>query len=203
MIAIQENEKKYFSKISFGKVINVGHTVNIYPPQNQDKPRKNLLFIGSNNPINMHGIKDFLENHYPAIVEAIPDVTLNIAGSICTQIEDYPQVNKLGEVDEIITAYKTSDVIINPLIFGTGLKIKMIEGLGYSKAIISTEVGAHGLEEGEDSAFLIARSTKDWVKHCEVVFNNKQVYQKLIKNAPLLAEAWNKKNTLELKTLFS
>jgi len=61
-----------------------------------------------------------------------------------------------GEMPNLKSIYDLSDIVINPLTIGTGLKIKSIEALGFSKALISTSVGADGLENGINSAFLLA-----------------------------------------------
>jgi glycosyltransferase involved in cell wall biosynthesis len=37
------------------------------------------------------------------------------------------------------------DIVINPMVGGTGLKIKTVEALAYGRAVISTKAGASGL----------------------------------------------------------
>jgi glycosyltransferase involved in cell wall biosynthesis len=48
-------------------------------------------------------------------------------------------------LDDVIDAYLRMDVVVNPMIGGTGLKIKTVEGLAYGRPVLSTKAGASGL----------------------------------------------------------
>jgi hypothetical protein len=198
IIAIQEHEKKFFNKISKRKVVNVGHILGLYDPINPGYARRKLLFVGSKNPINEFGIKNFLDSIYPVILEKIPDVELIIAGKICDDLKEMNGVKLIGEVESMKTAYDMADVIINPLILGTGLKIKMIEALGYSKVVISSTIGAEGLEGGAGESFLIADTADEFVEQIQKVIEDKSLYKQIIVNAKKFAGKWNKNNTEQL-----
>ena len=48
-------------------------------------------------------------------------------------------------VEDVCDAYLRIDVAINPMIGGTGLKIKTVEGLAFGRMVLSTKAGASGL----------------------------------------------------------
>ena len=202
IIAIQEHDKKFFTRLTKKKVVNVGHILGLYEPHNPKQARKKLLFVGSKNPINQYGISHFLDNIYPLILEKIPGIELIIAGNICDDLKEMEGVKLLGEVESMKTAYDMADIVINSLILGTGLKIKMIEALGYSKAVISTAVGAEGLEEGAGKSYLLAEKSEDYVDAINKILADPEAYSGLCHNARYLAEIWNKRNASQLTELF-
>jgi hypothetical protein len=61
-------------------VVSVGHIVPLKDPLN-GVPRRKLLFFGSNNPSNLYGILDFLENVLPALRTVFPGIELVFAGN--------------------------------------------------------------------------------------------------------------------------
>jgi glycosyltransferase involved in cell wall biosynthesis len=48
--------------------------------------------------------------------------------------------------------------LINPLRFGSGIKLKVIEALGCSLPVVSTPVGAEGIASGPGSGVLVGRT---------------------------------------------
>lgn len=202
IIAIQEHDKKFFTRLTKRKVVNVGHILRLHEPVNPDYARNKLLFVGSINPINQYGISHFLENIYPLILEKIPGIELIIAGNICDDLKEMEGVKLLREVENIKTAYDMTDIVINSLILGTGLKIKMIEALGYSKAVISTAVGAEGLEDGVGKSYLLADTPEEYVDAINKILTDPEAYSGLCHNARYLAETWNKRNASQLTELF-
>src|SRR3990172_1067560 len=194
IIAIQERERDHFRLLApRKKVVNIGHIVHLKDSVG-DAPRKRLLFVGSNNPSNYYGINDFLEKVFPTLRLSFPGLELIIAGNICGVLPDgLDGVVKLGEVDDVERAYEFSDIVINPLTVGTGLKIKMIEAMGLSKTLISTEVGAEGIE-GKGRAYLMADSTDDYTYQLKILFNNSKFYLDVCSNARKTAENYNRQN---------
>lgn len=202
IIAIQEREKEHFRRMTRKKVINVGHIVKVAKAFD-DQPEKKLLFVGSNNPSNHYGILEFLDRDFPKLREVYPDMELLIAGNICGRLEQVPAgVRLLGEVDNLEAVYDMVDFVINPLTIGTGLKIKMIEAMGFSKVVFSTPVGAEGLENSVERSFLIYRNSRELLDALGIVFTNPSRYRELCINAARTAEDWNRKNGSGLIKLF-
>ncbi len=202
IIAIQEHEKQHFSRLANRKIVNVGHVVKLEPPVS-DIPRKKLLFVGSNNPSNLYGINDFLSDIFNSLREKYHDLELIIAGNICDKLDDHKGVLKLGVVENLDEAYDMADIVINPLTIGTGLKIKMIEALGYSKAVLSTDVGAEGLEEGKNKSYLVTNTLDDYLKALNVLFTDQQKYNMICREAGKLADSWNQSNYKQLENIFN
>lgn len=194
VIAIQGHEEQVFSTLLEPpkKVVTVGHLVPL-----QSLPVKiftySILYIGSCNPINVEGVDSFIRDVFPKIKNTFKDAKLILAGDICDVVDDFEGCLKLGRVEALEEAYALSDVIINPVHFGTGLKIKSIEALGYAKPLVTTPIGAEGLETGTNEAFLLANTADEFAHSIIQIFSDGQIREKLSRNAYSFAQRWNQR----------
>ncbi len=191
IIAIQDKEKNHYRHLTSKPIVTIGHMVDVHPLKNTAPPRKKILFLGSNNPSNVIGIETFVSKVFPALRRSIPELELIIAGTISSKVKDQEGVVKMGEMPNLEAIYDLSDIVINPLTIGTGLKIKSIEALGFSKALVSTSVGAHGLENGINSAFLVANTTEEFCNALNTIIFDSKAYLELCTNATKFVEKWN------------
>lgn len=203
IISIQNNEKTHFSKLTLKPITTIGHLVDTSPSNLSYPPRKRLLFVGSGNASNVFGIKNFIADIFPSIRKLIPELELIIVGTICSRILDQEGIVKMGEIPNLKSIYDLSDIVINPLTIGTGLKIKSIEALGFSKALISTSVGADGLEHGINSAFLIANNAEEFCNAINSIIFDAENYFNLISNATKFVDNWNSSVKDELFNLIA
>jgi glycosyltransferase involved in cell wall biosynthesis len=106
-----------------------------------------LGYIGSVNASNVDAIESFLEQTWPRIAEN-ESIELVIAGAICHKIADRVdqlnqqcagQVRMLGRVENVVDFYQAVDVAINPVQFGTGLKVKTVEAVSHGIPVLTLE----------------------------------------------------------------
>ncbi|MDX2240837.1 MAG: glycosyltransferase family 4 protein [Leptolyngbyaceae cyanobacterium bins.302] len=203
IIAIQEKEARLLGqRIGSDRIVTVGHLVPIDPVQ-RPADTCNLLFLGSMNPINVHTIEYFLREVFPLCKAKIPGIRLILAGEVGQAIDDRDDCLKLGSVDALRTAYAQADIVINPILFGTGLKVKNIEALGFGKPLVTTSVGATGLEDGIGSAFLVADTPKQFAAEIVDLHNSIDRYNQLALQAEQFAQRWNKLCLSSLSQLIS
>jgi polysaccharide biosynthesis protein PslH len=200
IIAIQNKEKEFFSKLTSKKIVVVGHKVDLKKPIQSSFNTKIILCIGASNPMNIRGINFFIQEIFPLIRSRFPDARLLLAGTICDEIEDCEACIRLGKVEDLQAVYDLANVVINPVPYGTGLKIKTIEALGYSKPLVTTSVGADGLEDGKGKAFLVGDTPEEFVDAIVTIFSDAKVAENLAMNAYEFAKKWNEEN---LRTLAS
>lgn len=107
-----------------------------------------VLFVGSNTAPNSVGLKWFLEEVWPSVLARRPQCRLDVAGSVGRAFAGlaYPNVCLLGIVDDLTPLYEHAGVVISPLTFGSGLKIKLVEGLAKGKAMVVTSTTLQGVE---------------------------------------------------------
>jgi glycosyltransferase involved in cell wall biosynthesis len=115
-------------------------------------------YLGSNNPHNKRAILLFLELHWMKIRESVENAVFYIAGAKYPELDAWHNqgVVSLGRVEDLSDFYRRCAIIVNPCPSGTGLKIKSIEALQYGKPLVSTAIGAEGIEDAEGVGLVLA-----------------------------------------------
>lgn len=185
VFAIQEKERVAFSKITRTKVVSLGHITPVDPLDRSSIQPNRVLFVASDNNINVNGIRFFIDQVMPLVQQKIPSVELALVGSICRAIEDIPGVTKLGRVDDLRDAYATAALIVNPVLFNTGVSIKNLEALGFGKPLLTATVGTEGLESGLGKAYMVADSAEEFAARTVDLLSDTSL------NASLSAQALN------------
>jgi len=111
-----------------------------------------LLFLGALDwQPNLDGLQFFVRETLPFILSAQPNTTLRIVGrrpveSLRTLVAGNRQVELVGEVKDVRPYLTSASVVVVPLRIGGGSRIKILEALAAGKAVISTSIGAEGLD---------------------------------------------------------
>src|SRR5437899_6823580 len=149
IIAIQSREAKLLrSLVPEREVILVGmdFAVTGNEQANVGNP-DSIAVIASDNPLNIHGLRRFLAECWPQIKAARPAATLHIVGRVGDACQSDDQAIRYSRwIPTLAEVYKDARVIINPLITGTGLKIKSAEALAHGKPLVAWTNGVEGLD---------------------------------------------------------
>jgi|TARA_B100000315_G_scaffold258274_1_gene309835 glycosyltransferase involved in cell wall biosynthesis len=160
VIAIQNQEAKHFNSTTSTKVVTVGHPVELYKAPADQIIKGRILLISSANLINVESAHWLINSVLPLIQKKCPGAELAIGGTICQRLTPTPGVRLLGPLDKLSPVYASAQVVVNPMRFGTGLKIKSIEALGHARPLITTTCGSEGLDQSRSDAFRIADEPK-------------------------------------------
>ena len=108
---------------------------------------KNLLYFGNlAYPPNVDGLKYFLTSLFPAIKSAVPGCKLYIAGkNIPAWAKSVGGVVAVGYVEDIREYLRKCAVIVCPLRYGAGTRIKILEAMAAGKPVVSTTLGCEGI----------------------------------------------------------
>ena len=166
VFAIQEKEREVFSRMTRTPVVTLSHMTPLNFLDGKLAIPGRMLFVASDNSINVHGIQTFIREALPLIRAQVPSAYLCLAGSICKAVDEHSGVIKLGRVDDLQSAYQHAQVIVNPVLFNTGLSIKNLEALGFGKPLVTATVGTEGMEAGIGTAFEAADSPTDFALRC-------------------------------------
>lgn len=121
------------------------------------------LFVGGGKySANADGSLFFIEEVLPKIVKRVPGFTFAlVGGGQPKSIQDYsshPNVKLLGYVDDeaLTDTYRRSRLVICPLRYGSGVKVKVLEAMSMAKPVVLTPVGAQGIDliNGESASIV-------------------------------------------------
>jgi glycosyltransferase involved in cell wall biosynthesis len=137
---------------------------DVYPErlrQLRSDEKLNLVYFGSFGDQNVDAINWFVGEVW--LTGLADRFVLSVYGSVCDGLTTrVPGVRLCGGIANIENVYSDADIAINPVRFGSGLKIKNIEALAFGVPLVTTSVGAEGLEEGEGTFFLCGDSPDDF-----------------------------------------
>lgn len=109
------------------------------------RERPTLLFVGSAHPPNVTGLGKLLD-----LLGEIADdeLQLLVLGDVAASLPQHAGdwVIPVGRVDALEDWFHMADIAVNPIMEGAGTNVKMLDYMAQSMAIISTPVGARGLD---------------------------------------------------------
>jgi glycosyltransferase involved in cell wall biosynthesis len=141
-----------------------------YHPGGQPEPsviRPSLVFTGKMDfRPNVDAVLWFAEEVLPLIQRAAPGVHLTVVGqkphSRLDVLRRNPAITLTGWVDDIQPYILAADVYVVPLRMGSGTRLKLLEAMALERAIVSTRLGAEGLDVHHDEHLLLADSPEEF-----------------------------------------
>ena len=118
----------------------------------EDRTAPIVLFTGALNRADNHnGVVWFLERVWPRVVSEFPAARFVIAGAhprpaLARLAERLPRVELTGFVDSLEPYYAAATVFVAPIFTGAGVKFKTLDAMLRSVPIVSTPVGAEGID---------------------------------------------------------
>lgn len=198
VMAIQDAERDIFAGMTHTKIRTVGHVVPITKPISREDTDGYILFVASANVINLEGINWFVNEVYPGIRTLLPEVELKIAGTICDKLSDCAGVTKLGRVECLQDLYKGASVVINPVSIYTGLSIKTLEALSYSKPLVSKILSEDVDKSNVCEAYRCAATVEEFSAAVLEVLGDSEEYSKLSHAACEYVIRWNRQTRTQL-----
>lgn len=161
--AITETDAAFFrAKTTKAKVISVpfGIDSSRLNPVKEIKEPVTFFTLGSMNWMpNYEGVEWLLKKVWPIVIKENPDIRLFVAGRHMPEnikAFESASVKVIGEVPDSIEFMNEHAVMLVPLFAGSGIRIKIIEGMSAGRAIISTTIGAEGIDYSDNKDILIA-----------------------------------------------
>jgi glycosyltransferase involved in cell wall biosynthesis len=116
-------------------------------------------FIGSAQLFNFEAAEFFVRQVLPRLRREYPGLRVLVAGSIVRSaggILREAGVELIPWIEQIADFYRQVDVIVVPLLSGTGVSVKTIEAAAHGSAIVTTPVGLRGLALRHEREVLVA-----------------------------------------------
>lgn len=186
VIAIQTNEGGMFSGLVPERdVVTTGIDFEVVADiDNSAEQRGTVLVVGSDNPLNVHGLRHFHEHCWPRIRQSHPGAVLRVVGKLANHLETGDaQVHCVGWVADLDEEYRRAAVVINPTLAGTGLKIKSVEALCRGKALVGTPNSVEGIDFDGEPPFMVGENAEEFAAHVSALLNSDQQRLQLQKAA--------------------
>ena len=182
---IELGYKKQIASIPTGYMINSGVV------QTDEKVEENSIFhIASMDWLpNVEGVRWFLDHVWKNVHANNPKANLYLAGR--EMPEEFhnltnSNITTIGKVQSAKEFYLSKKIMIVPILSGSGMRIKIIEGMALGKVIISTTIGAEGIHCTSGKNIIIADSPKDFSEAINTCLRNPEFCEEIGENAKAL-----------------
>lgn len=190
IVAISSVDEKKYRQLGYtGPITTVPFSIDTktfkYSPN--VKPELSLFHLGSMDwTPNIEGVVWFLNNVWPEVQKEKLNIRLYLAGREMPQ-EIYdrqdPNVIVVGEVSDAHNFMSQHGIMIVPLLSAGGIRVKIIEGMALGKTIISTTIGAEGIEYKNGQEIFIADQPQEFVQAIKELTQRPELMVSIGKNA--------------------
>jgi glycosyltransferase involved in cell wall biosynthesis len=175
---------------------NVHIVPNIYPDHGQIacdtyiSKSKIILFVGTlTYKSNRTGLEHFIKRILPLILKNEPNAILRVVGRTDANANyEWTKdvgVDFIGTVPDPKPYIEEAAIEICPVLDGLGTRIKIIEALSYGKPIVSTTIGAYGIDLNENDGLYRVDTDEETAKLCLQLLNNHELRKDIGKKAKL------------------
>jgi sugar transferase (PEP-CTERM/EpsH1 system associated) len=130
----------------------------------QSAIRNRIVFVGSMDyHANIEGVTNFARAVWPAIHQQHPNLQFTIVGrnppAAVRELSSVAGVEVTGSVADVRPYYREALAAVVPLNVGGGSRLKILEAMAANVPVVSTRLGAEGLEVSDGENILLAESS--------------------------------------------
>jgi glycosyltransferase involved in cell wall biosynthesis len=200
-VVCSEADRKYVGDSNRVLVVPNGFEQVSAPPTDCPVARPPIfLFVGTMcyEP-NVDAVKFFATAILPLIRRFEPTARFLIVGHDPTEtvlaLKSIPGITVTGTVASVEKYLYEATVFVAPIRFGGGTRIKILEAMAHGKAVVSTTIGAEGLEVESGTHLLLADGPTAFSESCLLLLNNASLRGRLSKEGRSLINnqyTWNR-----------
>lgn len=159
------------------------------PEPEYAKTCKKLMYVGYLGwEPNTQGLLWFIEHVWPKLVERHPDVEFHIVGKGPDQrlqeaASHWEGITLTGFVADLQEIYRDSRVSVAPLLFGSGMKVKVLDAMARGIPTVTTSVGAEGIEVESGTHLLVADDPDAMVEQIDKLLTDRDLWDRLVRNS--------------------
>ncbi|MGD0468032.1 MAG: glycosyltransferase family 4 protein [Terriglobales bacterium] len=199
IIAVSEHDRQQMLQMNPGCQITVVPTgvdtqkFNVAPASSTRPPR--VVFTGSMDwEPNVDAVDYFCSEIWPRIRAAFPDAIFQIVGR-----NPFAKVQRLasesvqvtGTVPSVAEYLERASVVVVPLRIGGGTRLKIFEAMAMGKALVSTSIGAEGLEVESGRDLLLADEAQSFADAVILLLRDAALRRRLEQAAVRLAAQYD------------
>lgn len=133
-------------------VVKNGVDTKYFYPDSPPSESSMLVFTGAMDWMpNVDGVLFFIKEIFPHVRKAVPEALFVVVGRnpparLLRAVKREPGVMVTGDVPDVRPWLAQSSVVVVPLRSGGGTRLKILEAMAMGKAVVSTRIGAEGLD---------------------------------------------------------
>jgi glycosyltransferase involved in cell wall biosynthesis len=153
------------------RVVTLPNAVSIPAEYGTEPGSRSLLLVAAYayGP-NIISAEFLVKDVWPLVREACPDARLIVAGNKPERIPSFARkpvgVEFTGFVPDLAQLYRRTAIVCCPILSGGGTRIKILEASAHGKAVVSTVVGAEGLELRDGVEIILRDGARAFADGC-------------------------------------
>jgi len=198
VIAVSDHDKKLMSEWVAAErvtVVPTGVDTAQFSPSSEPASENPLaVFVGAMDwEPNVDAVKYFCAEIWPLVLKEIPEARFRIVGrNPDRRVEALAgsSVEVTGRVPSVVEHLREAAVVVVPLRVGGGTRIKIYEAMAAGKAVISTTVGAEGLDVHDGQDIVLADTPANFAESVVTLLREKGARDKMGCSARELASRY-------------
>ena len=199
VIAVSEHDRKLMSRwVEPARitVVPTGVDLRQFKATFPGKETENLvIFVGAMDwGPNVDAVQYFCQEIWPAVQAKIPGARFRIVGrnpDRRVQKLAGESIEVTGSVPSVIDHLHAAAVVVVPLRIGGGTRLKIYEAMAAGKAVVSTSVGAEGLDVRHGSDIVLADDPITFAENVVSLLRDKQLRRRYAQSAAALAAKYD------------
>ncbi|MEL6132276.1 MAG: glycosyltransferase family 4 protein [Bacteroidota bacterium] len=128
---------------------------------------------------NIEGMDWFLKNVWPLVHRRFPDVPFYLAGR--NMPERYMRIARhniqvVGEVESAEEFIQSKGIMVAPILSGSGMRVKVVEGMAHGKPIVATPVAVEGIGPKHGEQIMIEADPEEFAERIIFLLQHKDIY---------------------------
>jgi polysaccharide biosynthesis protein PslH len=124
---------------------------------------------------NVDGAIWLVDEVAPRLRALVPDARIRLVGTpgyAVARLQHLPEVEVVGQVADMPPQLALADVIAVPIRYGSGTRVKILEAFAHQIPVVSTTLGAEGLDVVAGEHLLVADTADQFAGACERLFTD-------------------------------
>lgn len=194
VVAISSADRDAFASLAGIRAYVVPQVVRFARTEWTEKPAPRLVYVGnlSWHP-NVAGLDWFTKEVWAKVRAKVPNVVLDVVGSglprdangkeIVPDPWKLPGITVHGFAKELAPHYENACAFLAPILGGSGVRIKLLEGFRAGLPLVTTTAGALGLPLESGRELLVADDPETFAAHVANVLSDVALQRTLRENA--------------------
>lgn len=191
LVPITKRDGNILNQLGNQKPVHVSQTgvdTSSLIPNSKNLEYPSLFHLGSMEwAPNQEGLLWFLDNCWAKLRNKYPGLKLHIAGRNTPEwLKKKLDGSNIVFHGEVANAYKfmnSKAIMIVPLFSGSGMRIKIIEGMALGKSIVSTPIGTEGIATSTGKNIMIASDPPGFINAISQLVEDRELFESIGSNA--------------------